>query len=66
MALVKPSFIPISGEVVISKSPAMEHATEAEREAAIADLFSGLTDAITKHGCQVDLSDPVNIRVTKK
>lgn len=65
-ALVKPSFVPLSGDVIISRSPAMDHATEEERESAIADLFSGLVVAITKHGCKVDLSDPANIRVIKK
>lgn len=65
-ALVKPSFVPASGEVVVSKSPAMEYATEAERNSAIADLFSGLAHAITKYGCRVDLSDPANIRIRKK
>lgn len=66
LSIKAPSFAPASGEVVISKSPDMDNATEEERENAIADLFTGLSVAITKHGCRVDLSDPKNIRVTKK
>lgn len=53
-------------EVVISPDlAALDAATKEQRENAVVGLFCGLTDAITKHGCRVDLDDPENIRVTK-
>lgn len=53
-------------EVVISPDrAALDAATQDERNGAIVDLFCGLTDAIRKHGCHVDLDDPNSIRVSK-
>jgi predicted nucleotidyltransferase len=53
-------------DVVISLTPGMTYANRKEMDDSLTDLFTGLSDAISKHGCQVDLSDPANIKVTKK
>jgi len=53
-------------ELVISPDrAALDAATQGERDGALVDLFCGLTDAIRKHGCHVNLDDPNNIRVSK-
>lgn len=46
-------------------SPQLESATQQQRDDALADLFVGLSHAITEHGCRVDLTDPLKIRVSK-
>lgn len=50
-------------EVLIEPGPGSENASQEERNQALTDLFTGLTEAIRVHGCEVDLSDPSRIRV---
>ncbi len=58
--------IPGEEVVIIPDDDAFSVATKKERDNAICDLFMGLTDAIRKHGCEVDISNPKAIRVAKK
>lgn len=51
--------------VLISAEPKLKQATQQEKNDALTDLFVGLSHAITEHGCQIDLTDPANIRVSK-
>lgn len=53
----------IKKEVVIS--PNMEGATYQEKLDSLTGLFKALTHAID-NGCQVDISDSQNIRVSKE
>ncbi len=52
--------------VIIPDDKFFSVATQEERERAMTDLFSGLTDAIRKYGCKVDINNPRAIKVTKK
>ena len=51
--------------VIIHDEEACAKATPQQIERDMCAIFTGLTDAIRKHGCTVDLSDPKAIRVTK-
>ena len=52
-------------ELIISPDKSLIHASQSEKEAALTQLFVGLTNVITKHDCSVDISDPLNIKVKK-
>ncbi len=53
-------------EVTISPDrKALAGATQDERDMALASMFLSLTNAIREHGCEVDMSDPDNIKVRK-
>jgi hypothetical protein len=63
-AVVKTKYIP--NELIISRNEdVFSKATKEEKLSGLTDLFIGLTAAITKHGCEVDISDPDNIIVKK-
>jgi hypothetical protein len=57
----------IDSEVTISMNePLLLQATQQERDSALTTLFIGLTKAITDYGCAVDISDPMNIKISRQ
>jgi len=57
--------LPPENEVIISTVNHLHCASQEDKNNALSLLFIGLTDAITKHGCCVDISDPLNIKISK-
>ena len=59
--------LPVNAEITISiNQDLLSQATQPEKDAALASLFIALSTAITKYGCDVDSSDPLNITVNRK
>ena len=52
-------------EVIVTPSPQLKSAAQQQRDAALTEIFIVLSHAITEHGCRVDLTDPLNIVVSK-
>jgi len=52
--------------VISPDHKAMAGAKKPEIDRAMTDLFVGLAGAITKHGCDVDVDNPLAIRVSKR
>lgn len=53
-------------EIIIEPGPLQKTATLSEANNALCDLFTGLSYAITRYGCTVDISDPSRIIVQRK
>jgi hypothetical protein len=53
-----------SERMVVIEPSSPEGITEDEANEALFELFTGLSEAISKYGCQVDISDPRRIVVT--
>jgi hypothetical protein len=51
-------------QLVITPGPLLQDATREEVDSALCNLFMGLSGAITRHACDVDISDPNRIVVT--
>ena len=61
------TLLAINAEITISiNQDLLSKATQPEKDAALANLFIGLSTAITKYECDVDSSDPLNIVVSRK
>ena len=60
--------IPLPAQTVneIIITPDFDGATHQQKLDGLTMLFTGLARAITDHGCQVDLSDTLNIRIFKE
>jgi hypothetical protein len=56
----------LTDEIIIEPGPLQATATPAEADAAMCDLFTGLSAAITRYGCAVDIDDPSRIVVRRR
>lgn len=50
-------------DVTISIDKSLFYADKNTKNEALTTLFVGLTNAIRNHGCNVDITDPLNIKI---